>query len=87
MVRLVFLQRGGELIRAARAVAALDALQAADSLVNGHADDERGDALRIARAAAVEFAGGDDVTGPLTVVKAMKAGRIAAASMDEYMNK
>lgn len=33
------------------------------------------------------FAGGDDVTGPLTVVKAMKAGRIAAASMDEYMNK
>lgn len=32
------------------------------------------------------FAGGDDVTGPLTVVKAMKAGRTAAASMYAYMS-
>ncbi len=32
------------------------------------------------------FAGGDNVTGPLTVVKAMKAGRTAAAAMDAYIS-
>ena len=61
MIRLIFLQRGGQLVRAARAVAALNALQAADGLIHGHADDQRGDALRVARAAAVKFAGGNDV--------------------------
>ena len=32
------------------------------------------------------FAGGDVVTGPKTVVKAMKAGRNAAVSMDAFIN-
>ena len=31
------------------------------------------------------FAGGDAVTGPDLVVTAMRAGRIAAASIDEYL--
>ena len=61
VIRLIFLQRGGQLVRAARAVAALNAFQAADGLIHGHADDQRGDALRVARAAAVKFAGGNDV--------------------------
>ena len=33
------------------------------------------------------FAGGDAVTGAATVIKAMGAGKLAAASMDEYMQK
>ncbi|MCR4956220.1 MAG: NADPH-dependent glutamate synthase [Lachnospiraceae bacterium] len=32
------------------------------------------------------FAGGDDVTGPATVILAMGAGRRAAKSIDEYLN-
>lgn len=48
VIRLIFLQRSGQLVRAARAVAALNALQAADGLIHGHADDQRGDALRVA---------------------------------------
>lgn len=33
------------------------------------------------------FAGGDAVTGAATVIKAMGAGKLAAANMDEYMQK
>ena len=33
------------------------------------------------------FAGGDAVTGAATVIKAMGAGKLAAAHMDEYMQK
>ena len=33
------------------------------------------------------FAGGDAVTGAATVIKAMGAGKVAAASMDEYLSK
>lgn len=33
------------------------------------------------------FAGGDAVTGAATVIKAMGAGKIAAASIDEYLSK
>lgn len=33
------------------------------------------------------FAGGDAVTGPQTVVKAMGAGKLAAVSIDEYLSK
>ena len=33
------------------------------------------------------FAGGDAVTGAATVIKAMGAGKVAAASMDEYLTK
>ena len=33
------------------------------------------------------FAGGDAVTGAATVIKAMGAGKTAAASIDEYFNK
>ena len=33
------------------------------------------------------YAGGDAVTGPATVVKAMGAGKKAAASIDEYLSK
>ncbi|HKM29053.1 MAG TPA: NADPH-dependent glutamate synthase [Anaerovoracaceae bacterium] len=33
------------------------------------------------------FAGGDAVTGAATVIKAMGAGKVAAASIDEYLNK
>ncbi len=33
------------------------------------------------------FAGGDAVTGAATVIKAMGAGKLAAAHMDEYMKK
>ena len=31
------------------------------------------------------FAGGDDVTGPLTVISAMKEGKAAARSIDIYL--
>ena len=31
------------------------------------------------------FAGGDCVTGPATVIKAIAAGRVAAANIDEYL--
>ena len=33
------------------------------------------------------FAGGDAVTGAATVIKAMGAGKTAAASIDEYLSK
>ena len=33
------------------------------------------------------FAGGDAVTGAATVIKAMGAGKVAAASMDEFLSK
>ena len=33
------------------------------------------------------FAGGDAVTGAATVIKAMGAGKVAAASIDEYLSK
>ena len=33
------------------------------------------------------FAGGDAVTGAATVIKAMGAGKVAAASMDDYLSK
>jgi glutamate synthase (NADPH/NADH) small chain len=32
------------------------------------------------------FAGGDAVTGPLTVVHAMGAGKKAAVSIDQYLS-
>ena len=31
------------------------------------------------------FAGGDCVTGPATVIRAIAAGKVAAANMDEYL--
>ncbi len=31
------------------------------------------------------FAGGDCVTGPATVIKAIAAGKVAAANIDEYL--
>ena len=31
------------------------------------------------------FAGGDCVTGPATVIRAIAAGRVAAANIDEYL--
>ena len=33
------------------------------------------------------YAGGDAVTGAATVIKAMGAGKVAAASIDEYLTK
>ena len=49
----MLLQRGGQLIRAGSAAeAALNALEALDGLFDGHALDERSDALRVAHAAA-----------------------------------
>ena len=33
------------------------------------------------------FAGGDAVTGAATVIKAMGAGKVAAKSIDEYLDK
>ena len=33
------------------------------------------------------FAGGDAVTGAATVIKAMGAGKVAAASIDQYLAK
>ena len=33
------------------------------------------------------FAGGDAVTGAATVIKAMGAGKVAAAGIDEYLSK
>jgi thioredoxin reductase len=32
------------------------------------------------------FAGGDDVTGPATVIEAIRAGHMAAASIKEYLS-
>ena len=31
------------------------------------------------------FAGGDCVTGPATVIRAIAAGKVAAANIDEYL--
>ncbi len=33
------------------------------------------------------FAGGDAVTGAATVIKAMGAGKVAAAGIDEYLSR
>ncbi|UCH96860.1 MAG: FAD-dependent oxidoreductase, partial [Candidatus Aminicenantes bacterium] len=33
------------------------------------------------------FAGGDDVTGPATIIEAIAAGQRAAAAIDKYFNK
>ena len=33
------------------------------------------------------FAGGDAVTGAATVIKAMGAGKVAAAGIDDYLSK
>ena len=50
-------QRFRQLVGAGRSVAALNALESGDNLVDLAADDEPGDALRIARAAATLRAG------------------------------